>query len=379
MLKLFITALISAAVTGFMMWRKLKKNEKKYVKQSNSHKSEISVLRNRDRDANATLRRYEKENIEHKDMAVLFPEIVKMILSAKSTEELAKFILRGVNRLTYCENIAVFFADKACEKLELAGTRGLQDVLSKPLTIAVGDGHVGYAAETGLILEAKVLNGDSDLMRKQISKNAIPGFTPEITVPMMFRGILYGVICVVDIPAKASLPRERLCAIGAVGAVGLENIRLLIRFMSAADIDENTGLYRIGQYEPTIKKELERVIRFKRPLTVMELKIPSGGDSDEYRAKEVISTCVDFLKKKFRNIDTGFRLSPEVIGILLPGTDSDGAFKINDELIRQIPDLGNGKDISVGPVSVRYIVVEPGNEENAEMLIAALSGMEFTS
>ncbi len=375
----WVIGLIVAVAVWFVMWRKLKKTEEKHLKQSNIFKSEISMLRTRDRDANATLTRYEKENIKHKDMAVLFPEIVKMILSATTSEELSKFIMRGINRLVLCENIAVFFADKSAEKLELVHVRGLEEILSKPLTVNVGDGHVGYAAETGIIIEEKVLRKESDLMKKQVSKNAIPGFIPEMTVPMMFRGTLYGVICVVDISARANIPKTNLRSVAAIAAVALHNIRLLSRFMSAADLDEVTGLQNIGQYEPALVKELERAMRNEKPLTVMELNIPAGSNADDYLARESITICVNYLKKTFRNIDTGFRLSSETIGILLPGTNTAGATKIRNVLLQNIPELTNEEGKNIGMVKVRYKVMEADVRIDAETVLSELHETNFES
>ncbi len=342
-------------------------------------KNNLSTMRMSCQEADANQTRFELEINKHKDLAILFPELVKQILSARTPEEFAKLLCRASNRLTGCTRIAIFLADVRGGKLGLVYTEGLEDVLRQPLVVKVGDGHVGFAAETGIVFEKQALETESELTKQRIEQSAIPGFVPDVAAPMTSQGILYGVICLVDVPSTASLPRERMRAIAAVGAAALESIRLLSRFESASDMDPDTGLPGRGRLEPILTQELERVRRFDSPLTVMELAVNRGDDADRFRAREFMSIAANHLKVTMRNIDTGLRTNASTLTLILPGTGEEGSESVSRKLLEDIPPLENDAGESLGTVRVRSVVIVPGGGDTPEMVLDSLSRLEFIS
>ncbi|MBD3277801.1 MAG: diguanylate cyclase, partial [Candidatus Aegiribacteria sp.] len=323
--------------------------------------------------------RYDLEIKKHRDLAILFPEFIKQIFSARTPDDLARLLTRSIRKLTECEKIAVFLADVRGGKLGLVYSEGLGDILKKPLVINVGDGHVGFVAETGMVFEKKNLENVSKLTRERLEKTSIPGFVPDIAAPMMSQGILYGVICVVDVPVSSTLPKERMISIAAVGAAALEGIRLLGRFESAADLDPDTGLPGKGRLKPVLTQELERVRRFDSPLAVVELVIERSNIEDSFRAREFISIGANHLKAKMRNIDIGLRTGSDKITLLLPGTDEDGMESVMHKLLDGLPMLATDDGEKLGAVRLRYMVIEAGREVSCEEVLEELSAKPFIS
>ena len=309
----------------------------------------------------------------------MFPEFVKQVFSARTPDELAKLLARSVKKLTECEKLAIFLADVRGGKLGLVHTDGLEGVLKQPLVINVGDGYVGFVAETGMVFERKNLEHVSPLTRSRLEKTAIPGFLPDIAAPMMSQGILYGVIALLGVPSSATLPKERMISIAAVGAAALEGIRLLGRFESAADLDPDTGLPGKGRFEPILEQELERVRRFDSPLAVVELIIEKGNLEDRFRAREFISIAANHLKAKMRNIDIGLRTGPDKIALLLPGTGGDGMESVMHKLLDDLPTLRNDAGEDMGSVRLRYVVIDAGERKEAREVLATLESRAFIS
>lgn len=367
--------LLMLALTAPAGRRKNKLHEEKVGELKNT----VTSLRLHQQESDARQTRLELEIKKHRDLAVLFPEFVKQVFSARTPDELANFLCRAVRKLTDCEKTAVFLADVRGGKLGLVRTEGLGDVLKQPLVVNVGDGHVGFVAETGLVFEKKDLETVSELTRNRLEKTAVPGFVPDLAVPMMSQGILYGVVCLVDIPVTATLPRERMVSIAAVGAASLEGIRLLGRFESASDLDPDTGLPGRGRLEPVLTQELERVRRFNSPLAVVDLVVERGSMEDRFRAREFMSIAANHLKAKMRNIDIGLRTGADRITLLLPGTGQEGMESVMHKLFDGLPAMKNDAGESLGTVRLRYIAIEPGVHEETGNVLKSLEARAFIS
>jgi len=96
-----------------------------------------------------------REIQQHRDLAILLPEFVKQIFSARKAEELAEFMARAVKHMTGAAGIAIFLADSTGRRLSLDFQEWLSDRLRTHLAFGVGEGHVGFVAETGRIFSAE--------------------------------------------------------------------------------------------------------------------------------------------------------------------------------------------------------------------------------
>ncbi len=344
-----------------------------------SLKNDITSLRYQQHEADANHTRFDLEIKKHRDLTIIFPDLVKQVFSARTPDELARLLARAMKKLTGCERIAVFLADVRGGKLGLVYLEGLGDILKQPLVVNVGDGHVGFVAETGMVFQKKNLDKESELTKKRLEKTEIPGFMPDIAAPMMSQGVLYGVICLVDVPSTAILPKERLVSIAAVGAAALEGIRLLGRFESASDMDPDTGLPGKGRLKPVLVQELERVRRFDSALAIVDLVIERGNIDDRFRAREFMSIGANHLKSTMRNIDIGLRTGTDKITLLLPGTDQNGMENVMQKLLDELPNLQNDAGEPLGSVRLRYLIVPAGKDEILEEVLDNLEHKAFIS
>ncbi len=379
-----IPGIIAGFVAGLLlMWIILaslsSRKVKDFEERISSLKSNITSLRYQQQEADALHTRFDLDLKKHRDLAIIFPEIVKQVFAARTPDELAKLLSRAMKKLASCEKIAVFLADVRGGKLGLVYSEGLENILKQPLVVNVGDGHVGFVAETGIVFEKKNLEKESELTKKRLEKTAIPDFLPDIAAPMMSQGVLYGVICLIDVPISATLPKERLVSIAAVGAAALEGIRLLGRFESAADMDPDTGLPGKGRLKPVLTQELERVRRFDSPLAVVDLVIERGSMDDRFRAREFMSIGANHLKATMRNIDIALRTGTDKITMLLPGTDQDGMENVMQRLLDDLPKLQNDAGDFLGSIRLRYLVVDTDSEESLENVLKNLDEKAYIS
>ncbi len=318
-----------------------------------------------------------REIQQHRDLAILLPEFVKQIFSARKAEELAAYMARAVKHMTGAAGIAIFLADRTGKRLSLDFQEGLSDRLRTHLAFGVGEGHVGFVAETGRVFSAEEFRRESVLVKKQIEASAIPGYVPDFAAPMTSQGVLFGVLCLNSIPPAATLVRERVRAIAAIGAAANENIRLLERFEIAADLDPDTALPGRNQLNVRMDSELERVRRFSSPLSIIELQVPQGSLPDRLLAREVMRMCANHLKATMRNIDTGIRISRDSILLLLPGTGTDGLDIVLNRIAREIPGTSNEEGDRIDSVRMRSWTCEPTDDLAVEAVLSRLDSAVF--
>ncbi len=370
---------LGSLIVGLILMTRNRKNAADYDERIVSLRNEVTSLRYHQQEADANHTRFDLEIKKHKGLTIIFPDLVKMIFSARTPDELASLLARAMKKLTGCERIAVFLADVRGGKLGLVYLEGLGDILKQPLVVNVGDGHVGFVAETGMVFEKKNLEKESELTKTRLEKTAIPDFLPDIATPMMSQGVLYGVICLVDVPLTAILPKERLVSIAAVGAAALEGIRLLGRFESASDMDPDTGLPGKGRLKPVLTQELERVRRFDSALAIVDLVIERGSIDDRFRAREFMSIGSNHLKATMRNIDIALRTGTDKITLLLPGTNQDGMENVMQKLLDELPKLQNDAGEPLGSVRLRYLIIEAGKDEILDDVLDNLEHKAFIS
>jgi GGDEF domain-containing protein len=370
---------LGALVVWIILMSRSSGKAKAVEERMSSLKNDIISLRYQQQEADANHTRFDLEIKKHRDLTIIFPDLVKQVFSARTPDELARLLARAMKKLTGCDKIAVFLADIRGGKLGLVYLEGLGDILKQPLVVNVGDGHVGFVAETGMVFEKKNLEKESTLTKTRLKKTAIPGFMPDIAAPMMSQGVLYGVICLLDVPLTAILPKERLISIAAVGAAALEGIRLLGRFESASDMDPDTGLPGKGRLKPVLTQELERVRRFDSALAIVDLVIERGSIDDRFRAREFMSIGANHLKATMRNIDIGLRTGTDKITLLLPGTDQNGMENVMQKLLDELPKLQNDAGEPLGSVRLRYLIVPAGKDEILEEVLDNLEHKAFIS
>ncbi len=370
---------LGSLIVGVILMNRNSRNAADSEERIGSLRNDITSLRYQLQEADANHTRFDLEIKKHRGLTIIFPDLVKLIFSARTPDELAGLLSRAMKKLTGCDRIAVFLADVRGGKLGLVYSEGLGEVLKQPLVVNVGDGHVGFVAETGMVFEKKNLDKESELTKTRLEKTDLPGFMPDIAAPMMSQGVLYGVICLVDVPLTAILPKERLISIAAVGAAALEGIRLLGRFESASDMDPDTGLPGKGRLKPVLIQELERVRRFDSALAIVDLVIERGRIDDRFRAREFMSIGANHLKTTMRNIDIGLRTGTDKITLLLPGTDQDGMENVMQKLLDELPKLQNDAGEPLGSVRLRYLIVPAGKDEFLEDVLDNLEHKAFIS
>jgi diguanylate cyclase (GGDEF)-like protein len=188
--------------------------------------------------------------------------------------------------------------------------------------------------------EVYTLNRASDLERMGGSHfgDANHSSAAALYVPMLAGARTVGVISVQSYREDAYQPDDAqvLATIGAQAAIALENARLYDEVQQLAITDELTGLFNRRGLFQLGQREVERALRFRRPLTAVMLDIDHFKDvNDSYghpTGDRVLRALTECCRENVRTIDVVGRYGGEEFILLLPETDLTDAIQVAERL-----------------------------------------------
>lgn len=169
---------------------------------------------------------------------------------------------------------------------------------------------------------------------------------------------------------------ERLQAFADHAAVAIQNARLYAEVQHLAVIDELTGLYnRRGLFQMG-QHEVDRAIRFRRPLAALLLDVDNFKQfNDDYSyavGDEVLKTVAQRCKNAVRKVDVIGRYGGDEFVILLAENDINGAYTAAAHVREAI--LESPVQTGQGPVEVTVsigLAAREGEDWDIDELIDA--------
>lgn len=221
------------------------------------------------------------------------------------------------------------------------------------VVIEPGEGLMGYVAETRqieMIEDYQEWTGKMDIY-KQSSIHA------AIAAPLMIGNHFLGVIGIMNSDRKRKFTdseKSLMSLFAQQAAIAVQNAQLFEERKQQARMDLTTGIYnRRGLYELGIR-ELDRALRFNRPLSAIMVDIDHFkrvNDTYGHPAGDlVLKELADRLKNHLRSIDILSRYGGEEFVILLPETDAVQATEVAErlrEVVEQKPFTPDGLTLPI--------------------------------
>ena len=141
-----------------------------------------------------------------------------------------------------------------------------------------------------------------------------------------------------------------------------ERVELYLETQRLATQDPLTGCFNRRHFMILAKQELQRVVRYARPVSLLMLDIDHFKNfNDQYghpAGDQLLCALVNLCQKVLRNVDILARYGGEEFVILLPETDSDAVFLTGERLRKEIEKMevvtSQGKQsvtVSIGAAS----------------------------
>jgi len=165
-------------------------------------------------------------------------------------------------------------------------------------------------------------------------------------------------------------------------AVAMENVALHDRLRWQATIDELTGLANRRRFQDSLATEVQRMVRFGRPLALAIVEIDGfKAVNDAYGYPQgdlVLREVAAVLRRSSRPTDEPARYRGEQLALILPNTDPDGAYAMAEAIRRAVQavevKLPEGARVRV-TVSVGVAALDPSVRDPSALIAGAESAL----
>lgn len=287
-------------------------------------------------------REIERSEQDQRNLAEALSEVAAILTKELDLDEVLEKILACVNRVVPHDGatITLLNSEMVIERVERASTNTDRGYKYGPSP----DTFTGKPAHEFATLTQMVSTGRPLVIPDTAN---YPGWIvfPEsawarsnVASPISIQGRTVGFISLDSATPGFYQPvhGERLGAFANLAAIAIHNARLYERAQQQAVTDELTGLYNRRGLTSLGQIEVERSLRFGRPISVLMLDVDNFkqiNDGFSYRAgDEVLYLLSKSCRKGLRSIDIACRYGGDEFVIVLPETPMEGAIQAAERL-----------------------------------------------
>jgi len=203
------------------------------------------------------------------------------------------------------------------------------------------------------------------------------GLLSLIATPIRSRDRILGAFVSLSTPPKMLTDQDVQSAkeLADFTAMVIENARLVAELQRSATTDPLTGVYNTRFFHEVLNREAARSKRHRTTLSLLMIDVDSFksvndtyghvvGDKLLVRIGQVLNTCV-------RTTDLVFRCGGDEFGVVLPGTNAEGALHVAEKILElvQAGDILQSLGYS-GTTSVSIGIAEYRHGTTSENLVA---------
>jgi len=244
--------------------------------------------------------------------------------STHDLDRILAVVIESAMASTRARSGIVLLLTPSRDELVLAASRGLD--MPVDLRLPLDEGVSGQVARTGEAVRGRLGAG------QLVGAPGEPQDTSIIAVPLTSSGRVIGVLDLFGSVLPEGFDANDLATIrtfAGQATVAVDNVLLHEEAQRLSVTDGLTGLWNYRYFTMTIAKEIERAIRFTRPLSLLLLDLDHfkavNDTFGHQRGDRVLIELAARVRAEVRDVDTVSRYGGEEIVVILPETDEPGS------------------------------------------------------
>jgi len=353
--------------------------------------SDTVIITSEEKNTGVLYRRLLSKLEEQVHRAELLSQLIRLFSSSLQIEELLERVVAKSTEVLGDTSFIVLSGDAGQLKLEAAFSTD-RDRLVKMLVTTV---NLGEQAIKGELLSAVLVRREPVL----ISNLPQASLTPEIrtiverhgvmsllAVPIQTKDAVLGAFISLAAESKV-LTQDDVTTASAIAdftAIALENAGLFSELQRSAITDSLTGVYNTRFFHEVLGRETARADRYSTPLSLLMIDIDTfklvNDTFGHVVGNKVLTQIAKSLEHTVRNTDFVFRCGGDEFGVVLPGTDLEGAMRVAEKILQKVE---NGEILTSlgysGRVTVSIGLSEYRRGSHFETLVAEADQALYTS
>lgn len=279
--------------------------------------------------------------------AELMSQLIRLFSSQIQIDELLERVVTKSTEVLGDTAFILLSAESGQPKLEAAFSTD-RDRLVKMLITSVNAGET--APYTDLL--SNILVRRESIIIPNLPQTSMPseirnvvekhGVMSLLAVPIQTKEAVLGAFISLATQSRAFTNEDvaTASAIADFTAIALENAGLFAELQRSAITDSLTGIYNNRFFHEVLARETARADRYSTPLSLLMIDIDSfkivNDSFGHLVGNKVITHIAKTLEQTIRNTDFVFRCGGDEFGVVLPGTDLEGAMHVAEKILQKV-------------------------------------------
>jgi diguanylate cyclase (GGDEF)-like protein len=201
--------------------------------------------------------------------------------------------------------------------------------------------------------------------------------TSLLAVPIQTKETVLGVFISFGVESTVFTDEDvtTAAALADFTAIALENAGLFAELQRSAITDPLTGIYNTRFFHEVLQRETARANRYATALSLLMIDVDTFKSvNDTYGhvvGNKVLTHVAKILESTIRTTDFVFRCGGDEFGVVLPGTNLEGAIHAAEKILERVERAGILRSLGYdGTVTVSIGVSEYQRDSHFETLVA---------
>jgi diguanylate cyclase (GGDEF)-like protein len=309
--------------------------------------SDTVIITSEEKNTGILYRRLLGKLEEQVHRAELLSELIRLFSSSVQTNEMLERVVSKSTEVLGDTSFIVLFSDTGQIKLEAAFSKD-RERLVKLLITSV---NLGEQALKSDLLSAVLKQRESVVITNLAQANMSAdmrsvaerhGIMSLLAVPIQTKEAVLGAFIALSTETKTFTADDvaTASALADFTAIALENAGLFAELQRSAITDSLTSVYNTRFFHEVLGRETARADRYSTPLSLLMIDIDSFKlVNDTYGhvvGNKVLTQVARTLEHTVRNTDFVFRCGGDEFGVVLPGTDLEGAMRVAQKILQKV-------------------------------------------
>jgi diguanylate cyclase (GGDEF)-like protein len=310
--------------------------------------SDTVIITSEEKSTGILYRRLLNRLEEQVHRAELLGDLIRLFSSSLQIDELLERVVTKSTDVLGDTSFIVLSSDSGQVKLEAAFSTD-RDRLVKMLVTTVNLGSKaleGDILSEVLIRRQPVVIGNlpqtnlTPEMRSIVEKHSIMSL---VAVPIQTKDAVLGAFISLATTHSKMFTGEDVVTASSLAdftAIALENAGLFSELQRSAITDSLTGVYNTRFFHEVLGRETARADRYSMSLSLLMIDIDTfklvNDTFGHVVGNKVLTATAKTLGHTVRNTDFVFRCGGDEFGVVLPGTDVDGAMHVAEKILHRV-------------------------------------------
>jgi diguanylate cyclase (GGDEF)-like protein len=279
--------------------------------------------------------------------AELLSQLIRLFSSSLQIDELLERVVSKSTEVIGDTSFIFLSSDTGQLKLEAAFSTD-RDRLVKMLVTSVNLGDQSFYTD---LLSDVLMRRESVLISNLPHSNMTPeiraivekhGIMSLLAVPIQTKETVLGAFVSLATQTRMFTNDDVVTAsaLSDFTAIALENAGLFAELQRSAITDSLTGIYNTRFFHEVLGRESARADRYSTPLSLLMIDIDGfkyvNDTFGHVVGNKALTQIAKTLEQTVRNTDFVFRCGGDEFGVVLPGTDVEGAMHVAQKILQKV-------------------------------------------